>query len=152
MTNSTLKIFFIIFMAFSILNGCDETFDLPPSVYTGVDISYSDEDITSSPTVSAYGLGIDSLFVDSVITNKISVPLSINDSSTFIFTIDSIIDTLTIHHINTLKEESIESGFYYEYEITSVNYTINRIDSVAIPDSTVTSTWNENLYIYINNN
>lgn len=152
MNNSTLKIFFIILTAFSILYGCDETFDLPPSVYAGIYISYSDSDITSSPTISAYRLGIDSLFIDSVSTNKISVPFSIDDSSTFIFTIDSIIDTLTIYHINTLKEESIESGFYYEYEITNINVTKNRIDSVAILDSTVTSTWNENLNIYINNN
>jgi len=152
MNHSPLKIFFIILTVLSILNGCDETFDLPPSVYSGIDFSYSDSLITTSPTISVYGLGVDSLIVDSVSTNEISVPFSINDSSTFILTIDSIIDTLTIHHINTLKEESIESGFYYEYEITSINYTINRIDSVAIPDSTVTSVWNENLEIYINNN
>jgi len=158
MNHSPLKIFFIIVAAFSILNGCDETFDLPPSVYSGIKFSYSDSSKTTSPIISAYGLGVvgingaDSLLYDSVSTNEISVTFSLNDSSAFVFTIDSLTDTLTVYHTNTLIEESIESGFYYEYEITSINFTTNRIDSVAISDSTVTSVWNENLEIYINNN
>jgi len=158
MNHYPLKIFFIILAGLLILSGCDETYDLPPSVYSGIDLSYSDSLITTSPVISAYGLGVtgadgtDSLLYDSVSTKEISLPFSINDNSAFVLTIDSIIDTLTIYHINTLTEESIESGFYYEYEITSVNFTTNRIDSVAISDSTVTSFWNENLKIYINDN
>jgi len=152
MNHSHIKILFIILTGLSILNGCDETFELPPSVYSGINFAYSDSSKTTSPIISAYGLGIDSLLVDSVSTKKISLPFSVNDNSAFVLTIDSIIDTLTIYHTNTLTEESIESGFYYEYKITSINFTTNRIDSVAIPDSTVTSIWNENLEIYINDN
>jgi len=158
MNHCPLKIFFIILTGLSLLSGCDETYDLPPSVYSGINLSYSDSLKTISPVISVYGLGVtgadgkDSLLYDNISTKEISLPFSINNNSAFVLTIDSIIDTLTIYHINTLKEESIESGFYYEYEITSVNFTQNRIDSVAIPDSTVTSVWNENLEIYINDN
>jgi len=158
MNHYPLKIFFFILSGLSILSGCDETYDLPPSVYSGIDLSYSNSLKTTSPVISVYGIGVtgadgkDSLLYDSISTKEISLPFSINDNSAFVLTIDSITDTLTIYHTNTLTEESIESGFYYKYEITSVNFTTNRIDSVAIQDSTVTSVWNENLEIYINDN
>jgi hypothetical protein len=43
----------------------------------------------------------------------------------------------------------METGFYYEYKLQSVRFTQNRIDSVEIIDSLVTTKWNENIKLYI---
>ena len=153
MNRFPLKIYFLILIGLPLLFGCDETFDLPPYVYVGAEISYLNSTYSDSTFYfSLRRLGTDSLLVDNTTSGELSFPLSTNDSSTYILTIDAIIDTMTVYHKNTLIEESIESGFYYEYEIISINFTKNRIDSIAIPDSTITSIWNENLEIYINNN
>ena len=142
------KLIFVLFL----LAGCEDTFDSPPQSLVGVAISTIDTTSTAGTDtllLTVYGVGQDSLLEDSSEVTKVSLPLTTANQSSFIFTFNSITDTLTIHHENTLMAEDAESGFYYEYRITGVDYTKNRIDSVSIPDSTVTTTWNENIQIYI---
>ncbi len=128
---------------------CEETYDTPPRPSAGIVFSYT-SGADSTPVITAYGLDIDSILVQEEETDEVSLPLSLADSSTFVLLIDSIADTLTIYHTNTLNYESIESGFYYDYMITGAKHTYNRIDSAEILNDTVTTSWNENIRLYLN--
>ena len=129
--------------------GCEETFDSPPHVTAGVVFSYT-SGAGDVPQISVSGLGMDSLLVRNERTEEISLPLSLAENSTFVLLIDSIADTLTIYHTNTLNYESVESGFYHDYTITDVKHTYNRIESTEILNDTVTTSWNENIELYLN--
>ena len=43
----------------------------------------------------------------------------------------------------------METGFYYEYKLDTIEFTHNRLDSIKIIDSLVTIKWNENIKLYI---
>ena len=43
----------------------------------------------------------------------------------------------------------METGFYYEYKLKSVESTHNRIVSIDITDSLVTTKWHENIKLNI---
>jgi len=77
------------------------------------------------------------------------LPMTIKDTTRFIIWLDSKSDSITFVHETTRKYDSMETGFYYEYKLQSVRFTQNRIDSVEIIDSLVTTKWNENIKLYI---
>jgi len=145
-----MKQLFSAILIFLILAGCKETFDTPPQAQLVVKVSYTSETTSEVPVISAYGAGQDSIWIYQETTSEFNLPLSINESSSFVVLFDSIPDTLTIFHESTLNYESIESGFYYEYWIKNIRHTYNRIDSVVVLDSAVTQFWNENIELYIN--
>jgi hypothetical protein len=145
-----MKQLFSIVLVILALIGCDETFDTPPRSVLAALVKYSSGATNVSPVISAYGVGQDSILIKQEQTNEFNLPLSTSESSSFVILFDSIPDTLTVVHENTINYESIESGFYYEYLIKNTSHTYNRIDSIVVLDSAVTHFWNENITLYIN--
>lgn len=83
-------------------------------------------------------------------TDSIALPLSmLADSSTFVFQFDSLAtDTLTFKYTQYLKLVSHECGFVNFFNITSLETTNHRIDSVWVRKTLVEYGTNENIKIY----
>jgi hypothetical protein len=77
------------------------------------------------------------------------LPLSANDTTSFLISFDSHIETVTFIHETYQKYASMESGFYFEFKLRLIDHTKNRIDSIQIIDSLVTTKWHENIKLYI---
>jgi hypothetical protein len=144
-----MRHFLSLIMVILAVIACEETFNTPPRSELVAQVKFSSGAANDNPFISVYGLGQDSIWIDSVQTNEFNLPLSTLESSSFVVLFDSIADTLTVFHENTINYESIESGFYYEYWIENISHTFNRIDSLVVLDSAVTETWNENIILYI---
>lgn len=144
-----MKHFFSFIMVIMAVAACEETFDNPPRSELVAQIEFSSGTENPDPYISVYGVGQDSIWISQVQTKEFNLPLSTAESTSLVILLDSIADTLTIVHENTINYESVESGFYYEYRIKNIGHTFNRIDSLIVLDSAVTQTWNENIKLYI---
>ena len=142
------KISYFILFIFAVI-ACEEVYDPPPQALLEAKIIHSDPEVTSIPKVSVYGVDQDSIWIYQEQTSTFRLPLSVQESSSFVVLLDSIVDTLTIFHENELKYESMESGFYNEHWISDVEHSLIRIDSVVVTDSAVTKNWHENIQLYI---
>lgn len=138
----------LIFIALN-LGACKEVFEAPPQAYVGVSFYHSVTKKSLEPEVAIVGVGIDSLLYAQKKTSAILLPLASTDTSKFIIWLDSKSDSISLYYKSTLKYESMESGFYYEYKLNSVRFTQSRIDSIEIKDSLVTTKWHENIKLYI---
>lgn len=128
---------------------CKEEFEAPPKAMLQVNFLNSITKDTISSKTTMKGWGQEYLWVKDSVLQDILLPLSSNDSTRFIVSFDSVIDTITFFHQTILKYESMESGFYNEYKLRSIVNTKNRIDSVEISDSLITKNWNENIKLYL---
>jgi len=142
------RIAYLIFMLM-IVTACKETFEAPPQSLLQVSILGSVTEKAITPTVSALGVGRDSLWIYEEPLNQLLLPLSASNSSAYLISFDSIVDTVTFFHQTSLKYASMETGFYYEYKLDSIHFTHNRIVSLQVADSLVTSKWHENIKLYI---
>ncbi|MEL7585930.1 MAG: DUF6452 family protein [Prolixibacteraceae bacterium] len=136
----------LLFLAFV---ACEETFDSPPRAELVAQVRFSSGAANDNPKITVYGVGKDSIWINQMQTNEFNLPLSPDKSSSFVVMFDSIPDTMTVFHENTINYESVESGFYYEYRIENIIHTYHRIDSTVVLDSAITQSWNENITIYI---
>ena len=127
---------------------CKEVFEVPPQALLQASFLNSSTKKALTSKVAVQGIGRDSLWVyDSL--KEIVLPLSTNDTTSYIISLDSIIDQITFIHSTTQKYASMETGFYYEYKLQSIDYSHNRIDSIQITDSLITKDWHENIKLYI---
>ena len=111
-------------------------------------------------SISVQGLLFDSVtskyhLVDSLLFNNnkklstINLPLNnFSTQSKFRFTLNSIIDTLTIYHTNLNDYLSLECGCIKTHSIDTVITTHHFIDSVQIKIHDVNTTNGENIRIY----
>ena len=129
--------------------GCKEVFEAPPQALLLATFYNSATNQPMSPVVTAQGVGNENLMMDELSSNNVLFPLTITDTTRFIIWLDSTADSITFIHEGTQKLASVEKGFYFEYKLHSVAFTQNRIDSVRIVDSLVTTKWNENIKLYI---
>jgi hypothetical protein len=128
---------------------CNEVFDAPPQALLEATLLNSTTDATTTAVVSVRGVGLDSLFYKDTSLSEIILPLSTNDTTSFLISFDSQIDTIRFIHKSLLQYASMETGFYNEYKLLGVDFSHNRIDSIQITDSLVTKTWHENIKLYI---
>lgn len=128
---------------------CKEVFEAPPQALLQVTLLNSNTGGTTTPTVSIRGIGIEPYLVKDTILSVINLPFSTNNESAFLITFDSISDTITFIHDTSMKYASMESGFYNEYKLHSIAFSKNRIDSILIADSLVTTILHENIKLYI---
>ena len=117
-----------------------------------VTLAGTQEKDTLLKNADIYGVGRE----DSLLTSgkesftKIDFPLDPNhDSCRFVFHYDSLSDTLLFSYIRSTRLLSYECGFIMEYKDLKVDYTLTQIDSVAVVDSLVTNTDDENIKIYL---
>lgn len=128
---------------------CKEVFEAPPQALLQASFYNSTTNKAMSPSVTALGVGLDSLLCRDAIAYNLLMPLTIKDTTLYIIWLDSKSDSIIFLHETTQKYASMETGFYYEYKLRSVRFTHNRIDSIKIVDSLITTKWNENIKLYI---
>jgi hypothetical protein len=136
----------VVLIAFA---ACKEVFELPPQALIQATFLNSETKKAISPKTTIYGIGLEYLWVKDSVLQKILLPLSSNDTTSYLIAFDSKTDTVTFIHDTYQKYASMESGFYFEFKLKSINYTNNRIDSISITDSLVTQKWNENIKLYL---
>jgi len=142
------RVVYLIFFLIAAV-ACKEVFEAPPQALLKATLLNSSTKKSLSTVVTARGIGLDSLlYKDSTLTVLI-LPMSPNNKSSFLVSFDSISDTITFTHKDSLEYASMETGFYNEYKLQSINFTKNRIDSIQITDSLVTKTWHENIKLYL---
>ncbi|WP_321287269.1 DUF6452 family protein [uncultured Sunxiuqinia sp.] len=145
MKNTLLYILILVGFAIS----CDEVYESPPHAFLEVSLENIDSLDASKPKVTVYGIGREDTIYNET-TDLFLLPLSMEETTSFVLLLDSIADTLIITHENELIFESAETGFYNEFKILDVDHTFNRIDSYDVTDSLVTKNWHENIKFYIN--
>lgn len=142
-----IYLFTFLIVAFA----CKEVFVAPPQALLQATLlnsnSTSGATITSTVTISGIGME-NTLYSDTTLT-ELLLPLSTNDTTSFVISFDSTIDTVTFIHETSMKYASMETGFYYEYKLRNIDFSMHRIDSILITDSLVTKTWHENIKLYI---
>ena len=144
-----MKRFIYLICILTVAMACKEVFEPPPQALLQATFYNSSTKLAMSSLVLAQGVGIESpLFRDSVRFNML-FPLTIRDTTRYIIWLDSKSDSITFIHETKQKYASMETGFYYEYKLRSVRFTNNRIDSIKIVDSLITTKWNENIKLYI---
>lgn len=144
-----MKQFVYLIFILIIINACKEVFEIPPQAFVQASFMNSSTKAAVSQNVTVWGVGQEYLWVKDSLLQKILLPLSSNDTTSFAISFDSKIDTITFIHQTMQKYASMESGFYFEYKLQSIDYTNNRIDSILITDSLVTKKWNENIKLYL---
>lgn len=144
-----MKHFLYLTCILIIISACKEVYDAPPQALLQASLlnSVTKKALTSNVTV--LGIGLDSLWMKETSENVIMLPLSANDTTSFLISFDSHIETVTFIHETYQKYASMESGFYFEFKLRSIDHTKNRIDSIQIIDSLVTTKWHENIKLYI---
>ncbi|WP_318350388.1 DUF6452 family protein [Aquipluma nitroreducens] len=128
---------------------CKEVFEAPPQALLKATLLNSNAGGTVSPIVSIRGIGIETYLFKDTALSVLNLPLSANTKSSFLVSFDSVTDTIDFTYETSMKYASIETGFYNEYKLQSIDFTKNRIDSILITDSLVTKTWHENIKIYL---
>lgn len=128
---------------------CEEVFEAPPQSFLLASFYNSATNQTMSPVTMVQGVGAEGLLFGDTAISKMLLPLTSRDTTRYVIWLDSTSDSLTFIHETTQKYASVESGFYYEYKLLAVEHTQNRIDSIRIIDSLVTTKWNENINLYI---
>jgi len=128
---------------------CKEVFEAPPQSLLQASLLNSETNKAITPRISVIGAGLDSLWIYQEDLSSFLLPLSQKDTTTFLISFDSYIDTLTFFHETRLKYASMETGFYFDYKLDSIAFTHTRIDSILITDSLITTKWNENIKLYI---
>ena len=77
-------------------------------------------------------------------------PLSMHEaSSSYIMTADTITDTLELFYTSKLAFISVECGFTKNFEIQSLSFTNNIIDSISIVKNNADLSDEENLKIFL---
>lgn len=142
------RIFQVIFILISVL-ACKEVFESPPQAFLKATLWDSSTQKSVESKITVWGIGLENLWVRDSVLQEIILPLSDNDTTSYLIWFDSQPDTIRFIHETTQKYASMESGFYYEYKLRSIDCTHHRIDSIRILDSLVTKKWNENIKLYL---
>ena len=144
-----MKRLIVPFFILLLVMGCKEIFEAPPQALLLASFHNSSTKIAMSPVITIQGVGRDTLWVNEQSSYNVLLPLTFKDTTRYIISLDSKTDSLIFVHTATKKYASVETGFYYEYKLHSVRFTRNRIDSLQIIDSLVTTKWHENIKLYI---
>jgi hypothetical protein len=144
-----MKLFFYLIFIVIVVSACKEVFDPPPQAFVGTSFMNSDTQKAISSKISVWREGTQTYWLKDTLLEKVILPLSPNDTSKLIISLDSYIDTITFFHSTVQKYASMETGFYFEYKLKSINYTHHRITDIEIADSLVTINWHENIILYL---
>ncbi len=144
-----MKQFIYLVLILIITSACKEVYDIPPQAMLQASYYNSATENKISPNITAWGVGAESFLLKDTTVQVMLFPLSNKDTTIYLISLDSSIDTITFIHENEMKYASMESGFYYEYKLRSISHTNNRIENIQITDSLVTKKWHENIKLYL---
>jgi hypothetical protein len=144
-----MKRFFYLISFLAALSACKEVYEAPPQAL--VEAKFFDATTTKaiSSNITVQGIGAESIWLKDTLLQGIILPLSPNDTTSFVITFDATMDTLTFLHETFKKYDTMETGFYYDFKIKSIESTHHRVESVQIIDSLVTKDWHENIELYL---
>jgi len=149
----SIILFFILFFIFSV--SCEEdkcriSTDTQVKVHLFIeDTTLVEDDVLNSFAVYS-PLWTDSIYYSKAgISNSLKFQLSpTGDTSKFVFSALGINDTLTFYYNRELFLISPECGFITNYNIDSLNFTKNQIDSIKIIQTSVSNIDEEHIQIY----
>jgi hypothetical protein len=144
-----MKRFFYLISFLAAFSACEEVYEDPPQSLAQAKFLNSETNAAISSSITVWGIDMEEAWVKDTLLSGIILPLSPNDTTRFLISFDSTVDTLTFVHETFQKYDSMETGFYYEFKIKSVGFTQNRINDLEITDSLVTKNWHENILLYL---
>lgn len=108
--------------------------------------------LTEGVTVTGIATIADTLNIDTVFNQAqtyMSVPLSFTNKTTYVMHYTELIrDTIELVHQNIPFVSNIECGATMFYEIESIRYTTNALDSVTLVNPRITNEEKTNFHIY----
>ncbi len=124
---------------------------------TGIPLAgfYRENKAVSINSLTVYGIGApnDSVIIDKVSAKNVYLPLRLSTSSckyVFNYNTEGVgNDTITLGYDAIPYFESHECGAMYNFRITSMEHTINAIDSVIISDPLITNADVVSIKIYL---
>ena len=147
----------LLVIALAVLTGCEED---PCSLTTLSQARFDFRDsqthkavtLTEGALVTGIATIADTLDVDTVFNQAkdyMTVPLSYTDKTTYVMHYtERMRDTIEVTHRNTPFVSNIECGAVMHYEVESIRYTTNALDSVTIVNPEITNEEKTNFYIY----
>jgi hypothetical protein len=144
-----MKRFFYLISFLVAFSACKEVYEAPPQALVEAKFLDSKTNKTISSSITVQGIGVETTWVKDTLLQGIILPLSPIDTTSFVITFDSTVDTLTFFHETFKKYDSMETGFYYDFIIKSVESTHHRIEAIQIIDTLVTKDWHENIELYL---
>ncbi len=137
---------------------CEDVATVPVRVgFYEVDTASTTPAKISLDSLTLYGLGKDSIIYNNQLNvSQVEFPLnSIRDSCAFILRMPDVeglsvypYDTLWFYYRRIPNLISMDCGFVTFYDLTSVTYTTNHIDSLVIEDSNVSNSIDEHIKIF----
>ncbi|MEI8111992.1 MAG: DUF6452 family protein [Bacteroidia bacterium] len=144
-----MKIFWYLIFILLVVSACKEVYDPPHQAFAGTYFLNANTQKAFSSNITVWGDGRKDLWLKDTTVQKVMLPLSSNDTTKLMISFDSYVDTITFIHETYQKYESMETGFYFEYKLKSIDYTHHRIADIQIADSLVTINWHENIILYL---
>lgn len=151
------QILVALLMACHFLAGCSEN-DCPLTTVSLARFSFLDSrthaavSFTQDITVTGIVYTGDTLDIDTVFNkpqNYMSVPLSFTDKTTYVMHYTDVMrDTIEVVHKSTPYVSDIDCVPMMFYEIESIRYTTNALDSITLVNRTVTNEERNNFNIY----
>lgn len=139
----------ILLLLFAVIS-CKEVYERPPQSLAQVFL-YDAAHAALSTRVTVQGFQTDSVWIEDESLTYFNLPLDqTTNQVAFVLLLDSVADTLVINYNSKLVYESMESGFYTEHYIQSLQSTAHKIDSIALIDTLVITNWHENIQLYLN--
>ena len=144
-----MKHFLYLIIFLIVGSSCEEVFEDAPQALVEASFLNSETLKAVSSNITVWGIGVETAWLKDTVLQRIILPLSPDDTTKYMISFDSQIDTVTFVHETFQKYDSMETGFYYEFRIKSIESTRNRIDFIEIIDSLVTKNWHENIQLYL---
>lgn len=155
MGKNILKLLKLFLFLIILLSSCQTNKECDTSTESLVKINFyimndGNEQAVIVQNISVYGLGReDSLLYDHVDTSYVLLPLSsVSDTSGFVLAIDAYKDTISFTYETKTYLESIECGFISNFDIDTVKYTPNIIDTLVLIENKVTIENENHVKIY----
>lgn len=144
-----MKHFLYLFFLLILFSACKEVFEAPPQALLESTFIDSKSEKALYSNVSVWGIGQESAWVKDTLVPGMIFPLSPDTITKYLISFDSKVDTVIFTHETYKKYDSMETGFYYDFKIKSIESSHNRIDLIVIIDSLVTKDWHENIKFYL---
>jgi hypothetical protein len=108
---------------------------------------------TNAMTVAGYPMDYedrtDTIYNAEAGLSSLSLPLSYTPQTTFVLHYTDVMkDVITVHHRNIPFVSDIECGTMMFYEIESIDYTTNAIDSIVVKNADINNEEKQNFIIY----
>ncbi|OFX21705.1 MAG: hypothetical protein A2041_12860 [Bacteroidetes bacterium GWA2_31_9b] len=156
MNKNLLKIFFLLFSLFLMINCSDDQCNQTTESILKTRMFVSDPSLISGKFLDSMSVyapewtdSIHHVGTSSTDSTDFSLYLSpYSDTTTFILASKSMLDTVHLFYTRKLILLSQECGFVTHFNIKSFNYTTNNIDSVFLIENEITTDNDGYLQIY----